>query len=40
MFEYRKKDFIPKKEVKGESKEGIMKWVDNSASKDFGQKIE
>lgn len=40
MLEYRKKDFIPKKEVKGESKEGIMKWVDNSASKDFGQKIE
>jgi hypothetical protein len=32
-LESRKPNFIPKKEVKEESKEGIMKWADNSAER-------
>ncbi len=38
MLESRKKDFISKKEIKEESEEGNMKWLDNSASQDGGQR--
>ena len=38
ILESRKKDFVPKEEIEEESEEGTMKWLDNSASQNRGQK--